>query len=129
MIKVETGYVINTAEELKQLFSYYAKLGYKSWCNEDLTEEMENIAEDYSDQLPYVFYFNPQNKNFETSNIDYVQHEWNGPVVYGPPCPIKPEFEREFKRMFRVNRIPSELSEEQIEKLREEKMLELWRVL
>ena len=126
MIKVKTAYVINTAEELKQLFSYYAKLGYKSrWCGADLTE---NIVEDYTDELPYVFYFNPQNKTFETSDINYVQHEWNGPVVYGLPCPIKPEFEREFKRMFRVNRIPSELSEEQIEKLREEKMLELWQV-
>ena len=124
MIKVETGYVINTVEEVKQLFSYYAKLGYKSWSGRNL----EVIVDDFKYEFPYVFYFNPQNKTFETSDIDYFQHEWNGPVVYGPPSPIKPEFEREFKRMFRVNRIPSELSEEQIEKLREEKMLELWRV-
>lgn len=125
MIKVETGYVINTDEELKQLFSYYAKLGYKSWSGEDLTE---NIVEDYTDELPYVFYFNPQYKTFETSCMDYLQHEWNGPLVYGLPRTIKPEFEREFKRMFKVNRIPSELSEEQIEKLSEEKLLELWRI-
>lgn len=124
MIKVETGYVINTADELKQLFSHYAKLGYKSWSGRNL----EVIADDFKYEFPCVFYFNPQNKTFETSDIDYFQHEWYGPVVYGPPCPIKPEFEREFKRMFRVNRIPSELSEEQIEKLREEKMLELWQV-
>ena len=121
--KVETGYVINKISELKQLFSHYAKLGYKSWGGRNL----EVIVDYFKDDLPYVFYFNPQNKTFETSDIDYVQHDWDGPLFYGPPCPIKPEFEREFKRMFRVNRIPSELSEEQIKKLREEKMLELWK--
>lgn len=131
MIKVETAYVINTADKLKQLFSYYAKLGYESWGNVNLTENIENIENivmDYSDDLPCVFYFNPQNKTFETSNIDYFQHEWDGPVVYGSPSSIKTEFEREFKRMFRVNKIPLELSEEQIEKLREEKLLELWQI-
>ena len=40
---------------------------------------------------------------------------------------IKPEFHSDFKRMFRVNRVPDELSSVQIHKLTEEKVLELWK--
>ena len=40
---------------------------------------------------------------------------------------IKPEFHSDFKRMFRVNRVPDELSSEQIHRLTEEKLLELWK--
>ena len=119
MIKVETGYVINTADELKQLFSHYAKLGYKSWSGRNL----EVIVDDFKYEFPCVFYFNPQNKTFETSDIDYVQHDWNGPVVYGLPCPIKTEFEREFKRIFRVNRVPNPLTLQQEETSRKNNWL------
>lgn len=40
--------------------------------------------------------------------------------------PLKEKYEKDFKKMFRLNRLPSELSEEQIETMKSQKVYDLW---
>ena len=40
--------------------------------------------------------------------------------------PLKEKYEKDFKKMFRLNRIPSELSQEQIETMKSLEVYKLW---
>lgn len=40
--------------------------------------------------------------------------------------PLKEEYERDFKKMFRLNKLPSELSQEQIDQMKSQKVYNLW---
>ena len=111
-----------SAQDYKKLAERTDADGYSWGHNGKLSEY--NPIENLSESNPIVIYLNIITKKItygrkikpESISVDeYLGWE------------IKPEFHSDFKRMFRVNRVPDELSSEQIHKLTEEKVLKLWK--
>ena len=111
-----------SAQDYKKLAEHTDREGY-SWGHNGKLSEW-NPIENLSKNNPIVIYL-----NIITKRITYgwkIKPEHISVDEYSG-C-IKPEFRSDFKRMFRVNRIPSTLSPEQLQKMSEEKVLKLWKI-
>ena len=111
-----------SAQDYKKLAERTDADGY-SWSHNRKLSEW-NPVKDLSESNPIVIYL-----NIITKRITYgweIKPEHISVDEY-LGC-IKSEFHHDFKRMFRVNRIPSTLSPEQLQKMSEEKVLKLWKI-
>ena len=112
----ETAFIVKNLEDFKKLQKYCKKFRYRT------------PDDSYDEYIPYVFYLIPHIRDYQTSDIDWMEDNWQGPVKSIPGIsPLKEEYESNFKKMFRLNRIPDELTPEQIERMSNEKVLELWK--
>ena len=111
-----------SAQDYKKLAERTDADGY-SWGHNGKLSEW-NPVKDLSKNNPIVIYL-----NIITKKITYgweIKPEHISVDEY-LGC-IKSEFHHDFKRMFRVNRIPSTISPEQLQKMSEEKVLKLWKI-
>ena len=121
------AYNIETEECLSECFEHFESMNF-AWGGSMSPVVKIYDMKRYRKELPLVIHVEKDNKRIYTSSLSYSRANMI-PIVTQYPWEnsIKPEFHSDFKRMFRVNRVPLELSSEQIHKLTEEKVLELWK--
>ena len=111
-----------SAQDYKKLAERTDADGY-SWGHNGKLSEW-NPIENLSKNNPIVIYLNIITKSITYGWEIKPEHISVDEYLGG----IKSEFHHDFKRMFRVNRIPSTLSPEQLQKMSEEKVLKLWKI-
>lgn len=119
MRETEIAYLCETQEQLEFVLSYYNKLGYTHWGSNKSPLSSKRI------EIPRVLYADTSEKTVQTSSVRYAIDTCIK-FTRIPMFPIKEEYLAQFKKMFRLNRIPNELTPEQIERMSNEKVLELW---
>ena len=122
------AYNIETEECLLKCFEHFESMNFVWGGSKTSVEKMYDMKR-YHKELPLVIHIEKDNKHIYRSSLSYSRANMI-PIVTQYPWEnsIKPEFHSDFKRMFRVNRVPLELSSEQVEKLTQEKVLELWKI-
>lgn len=113
-------YRCTSKKQTLQLFKYYEKLGYRWSSGTQLTSSILGHP-DEDGGCVYMFY--PTGKIVKYSRSIHAAEtiETNFPFSI-----IKPEFEKDFKKLFRLNKVPLELTEEQKEEMKRQKTYELW---
>ena len=122
------AYIIETEECLLKCFEHLESMNFVWGSSKTPVEKIYDMKR-YRKELPLVIHVEKDNKRIYTSSLSYSRANMI-PIVTQYPWEnsIKPEFHSDFKRMFRLNRVPLELSSEQVEKLTQEKVLELWKI-
>ena len=115
------AYNCKTKDEAVRLLQYWKKKGFK-WVSGDSLDGVYGYS-------PETYYFiNLENKEVTYGNLEIVRHFGFDIVNSIPSDLIHPEFELEFKKLFRLNRMPESLTESQIDKMKELKVDTLWMI-
>ena len=113
---------LENQKQYDELMIYLGKLGYR-WSS-----SFKNPSEDtnrFGQTCDYILCLK-EDKSMKHSIIGYCKIRYPDiPITsfHEFICPIRPEFEREFKRIFRVNRVPNPLTLQQEETSRKNNWL------
>lgn len=115
------AYFCKTKDEAVRLLQYFKKKGFR-WASGNSLDEVYNTPEET------YYCINLEDKNVTYGDLKAVKN-LGFDIVYSIPSDlIHPEFELEFKKLFRLNRIPESLTESQIDKMKELKVDTLWMI-
>ena len=108
-------YYCKTKEEAKKLLEYLHEKGYK-WRSGESLKFFEGGSRYY-----YFEYYESKVVTWATSNKDNLK-------LYPLPflSQIKPEYEKDFKIHFRLNKIPQSLTKDQIDNMKKSNVYEKW---
>ena len=123
--KNDTVYFCKTKEQAEKLFAYLDKKGY-TWAGGEKLRPTNTMFDNKNGQV-YHIHKSGKNEYILHGSLDFAISE-GCTIIYTIPgiLPLKPEFEREFKRMFKTNRLPLEFSEYQIKEMKSKKVYKEW---
>lgn len=115
------AYYCKTKDEAVRLLQYWKKKGFK-WASGGSLDRVYGYT-------PETYYcIDLENKEVTYGNLEIVKHFGFDIVNSIPSDLIHPEFELEFKKLFRLNRMPESLTESQIDKMKELKVDKSWMI-
>ena len=115
------SYCCKTYEDAEKLFQYYKKKRFGWRGGTDL-----DTIYSYSPERRYNFHI--EDKLVTHSDLNTAKDLGFEILDHIPVDSICPEFEQEFKKLFRLNRIPETLTESQINKMKELKVDKSWMI-
>ena len=123
--KNDTVYFCKTQKDAEKQFLYLDKKGY-TWAGGEKLKPT-NTKFDNKNGKAYHIHKTGENEYILHGSLDFAISE-GCTITYTIPgtLPLKPEFEREFKRMFKTNRLPDEFSEYQIKEMKSKKVYKKW---
>ena len=123
--KNDTVYFCKTQKDAEKLFAYLDKKGY-AWAGGEKLRPT-NTRFDNKNGKTYHIHGVGDKACIMHGSLDFTISQ-GCTITYDIPgiLPLKPEFEREFKRMFKTNRLPDEFSEYQIKEMKSKKVYKKW---
>ena len=124
--KNDTVYFCKTQKDAEKLFLYLDKKGY-TWAGGKKLKPTNTKFDEYPEGRAYHIHKIEGNECILHGSLSFAISE-GCTITYDIPgiLPLKPEFEREFKRMFKTNRLPDEFSEYQIKEMKSKKVYKEW---
>ena len=124
--KNDTVYFCKTQKDAEKLFAYLDKKGY-TWAGGKKLKPTNTKFDEHPEGRAYHIHKMRENEYIIHGSLSFAISE-GCTITYDIPgtLPLKPEFEREFKRMFKTNRLPDEFSEYQIKEMKSKKVYKEW---